>query len=99
MLIVMLYCGNMKRYNKTKSIEHNYYPIYTNNSFTNVNIEDTVNSMRNLQGFCACNNLASGRIAKLQGGYYFLTFDNKWERIGNSLREIPFKQLLNLKWK
>ena len=26
------------------------------------------------------------------------TFDNKWERIGNSLREIPFKQLLNLNW-
>ena len=88
----------MKRFDKTKSIKDGYYPIYANNAFTNVNIEDTVNSMRNLQGFCACNNLASGRIAKLQGGYYFLTFDNKLERIGNSLREIPFKQLLNLNW-
>ena len=86
----------MKRFDKTKTIEDN--PIYANNMFTNVNIEDTVNSMRNLEVFCACNNLASRRIAKLQGGYYFLTFDNKWERIGNSLREIPFKQLLNLTW-
>ena len=65
----------MKRFDKTKGIEHNYYPIYANNTFTNVNIEDTVNSMRNLEAFCACNNLASGRIAKLQGGYYFLTHD------------------------
>ena len=32
----------MKRFDKTKSIEHNYYPIYANNMFTNVNIEDTV---------------------------------------------------------
>ena len=28
----------MKRFDKTKSIEHNYYPIYANNIFTNVNI-------------------------------------------------------------
>ena len=28
----------MKRFDKTKSIEHNYYPIYANNMFTSVNI-------------------------------------------------------------
>ena len=86
----------MKRFDKTKSIEHNYYPIYANNMFTNVNIEDTVNSMRNLQGFCACNNLASGRVAKLQGGYYFLTDDMKWSLIGDSLRCITFRVILEL---
>ena len=32
----------MKRFDKTKSIEHNYYPIYANNTFTNINIEDTL---------------------------------------------------------
>ena len=37
--------------------------------------------------------------SKTSNAFQFLTFDNKWERIGNSLREIPFKQLLNLKWK
>ena len=26
----------MKRFDKTKGIEHNYYPIYANNTFTNV---------------------------------------------------------------
>lgn len=86
----------MKRFDKTKSIEHNYYPIYANNMFTNVNIEDTVNSMRNLQGFCACNNLASGRVAKLQGGYYFLTEDLKWSFIGDSLYRITFRVILEL---
>ena len=86
----------MKRFDKTKSIEHNYYPIYANNTFTNVNIEDTVNSMRNLEAFCACNNLASGRIAKLQGGYYFLTHDMKWSLVGNSLRWITFRNILEL---
>ena len=86
----------MKRFDKTKSIKDGYYPIYANNAFTNVNIEDTVNSMRNLQGFCACNNLASGRIAKLQGGYYFLTSDLKWDFIGDCLSLISFKQILDL---
>ena len=33
----------MKRFDKTKSIKDGYYPIYANNAFTNVNIEDTVN--------------------------------------------------------
>ena len=86
----------MKRFDKTKTIEDNYYPIYANNTFTNVNIEDTVNSMRNLEAFCACNNLASGRIAKLQGGYYFLTHDMKWSLIGDSLSRITFRVILEL---
>ena len=84
----------MKRFDKTKSIKDN--PIYTNNMFTNVNIEDTVNSMRNLEAFCVSNNLASGRIAKLQGGYYFLTDDMKWSLIGDSLRCITFRVILEL---
>ena len=86
----------MRRFDKIKSIEDGYYPIYTNNTFTNVNIEDTVNSMRNLEAFCACNNLASGRIAKLQGGYYFLTDDMKWSLIGDSLGRITFRVILKL---
>ena len=49
-----------------------------------------------LHGFCACNNLASGRIAKLQGGYYFLTDDMKWSLIGDSLRCIAFRVILEL---
>ena len=30
----------MKRFDKTKSIKDGYYTIYTNNVFTNVNIDD-----------------------------------------------------------
>ena len=86
----------MKRFDKTKGINDNYYPIYANNTFTNVNIEDTVNSMRNLEAFCVCNNLASGRIAKLQGGYYFLTDNMQWSLVGNSLRCITFRVILEL---
>ena len=86
----------MRRFDKTKSIEDGYYPIYANNTFTNVNIEDTVNSMCNLEAFCACNNLASGRIAKLQGGYYFLTDNMKWSFIGDSLCLISFRVMLEL---
>ena len=36
----------MKRFDKTKGIEHNYYPIYANNMFTNVNIDCSVNSIK-----------------------------------------------------
>ena len=86
----------MKRFDKTKSIEDGYYPIYANNMFTNVNIECGVNTMKNLQGFCSCNSLSSGRIAKLQGGYYFLTSDLKWDFIGDCLSLISFKQILDL---
>ena len=35
----------MKRFDKTKSIKDGYYPIYANNAFTNVNIEDSINSI------------------------------------------------------
>ena len=64
--------------------------------FTRVNLKATVNSMKNLHGFCSCNNLASGRIAKLQGGYYFLTHDKKWSLIGDSLSRITFRVILEL---
>ena len=86
----------MKRFDKTKNIEDNYYSIYANNDFTNVNIDYTVNSMKNLHGFCSCNNISSGRIAKLQGGYYFLTDDMKWSFIGDSLCRITFRVILEL---
>ena len=52
--------------------------------------------MRNLEAFCACNYLVSDRIAKLQGGYYFLTHDMKWSLIGDSLRCITFRVILEL---
>ena len=84
----------MKRFDKTKSIEHDYYPIYANNMFTNVNIDCSVNSMKNLHGFCSCKS--SGRIVKLQGGYYFLTDDMKWSLIGDSLGRITFRVILEL---
>ena len=86
----------MRRFDKTKSIEDGYYPIYANNDFTNVNIDCSVNSMKNLHGFCSCNNISSGRIAKLQGGYYFLTDDMKWSFIGDSLCRITFRIILKL---
>ena len=77
----------MKRFDKTKSIEDN--PIYAN---TNVNC--SVNSMKNLHGFCSCKS--SGRIAKLQGGYYFLTDNMQWSFIGDSLGCITFRVILEL---
>ena len=52
--------------------------------------------MKNLHGFCSCNNISSGRIAKLQGGYYFLTHDMKWSFIGDSLGCITFRVILEL---
>ena len=64
--------------------------------FTNVNIDCSVNSMKNLHGFCSCNNISSGRIAKLQGGCYFLTHDMKWSLIGDSLSRITFRVILEL---
>ena len=84
----------MKRFDKTKGINDN--PIYANNDFTNVNIDCSVNSMRNLHGFCSCNNISSGRIAKLQGGYYFLTDNMQWSLVGDSLCRITFRVILNL---
>ena len=47
--------------------------------------------MKNLHGFCSCNNISSGRIAKLQGGYYFLTDNMQWSFIGDSLYRITFR--------
>ena len=54
----------MQRFNKTAI--KGYLPIYANGTFTGVNLKATVNNMKNLHGFCTCNSLPSGRIAKLQ---------------------------------
>ena len=83
----------MQRFNKTAII--GYLPIYANNMFTRVNLKATVNSMKNLHGFCACNSLPSGRIAKLQGGYYILNDDNQWEFIASTLDSLAFEVLFN----
>lgn len=82
------------RYSKVP--KEGYAPIYANNNHTNVNLEHTVNSMKNFQGFCVCNNLPSGRFAKLQGGYYILNNDLKWERVSRTLRCISFKEILKI---
>lgn len=82
-----------KRFNREGLEKDGYYPIYSN-GFTRVHKESPVNSMKNLQGFCVCNGLSSGRIAKLQGGYYILTKELKWELIGYSLNTISFDVLL-----
>ena len=83
----------MKRFDKTTI--KGYLPIYANNTFTRVNLKATVNSMKNLHGFCACNSLPSGRIAKLQGGYYILNDDNQWELISGTLDSLTFEILFN----
>ena len=72
-----------------------YFPIFANGGSTYVNGEHTVNSMKNLHGFCVYNLLPSGRIAKLQGGYYILNNDLKWEYIAPSLNSLPFQVLYN----
>ena len=75
-----------------------YLPIFANGTFTNVHRDYNINSMKNLEGFCSCNNLPSGRIAKLQGGYYILSDEGTWDRIGRSLQWITFQVLYdNLK--
>lgn len=85
----------IKKFDKTKTIEEGYRPIYTCNVFTMVNLESTIMSMKALHGFCVCNCLPSGRIAKLQGGYYVLTDDLKWELIAGSLSSLDFGTLYN----
>ena len=83
----------MQRFNKTAI--KGYLPIYANGMFTRVNLKATVNSMKNLHGFCACNSLPSGRIVKLQGGYYILNDDNQWEFIASTLDSLTFEVLFN----
>lgn len=79
----------------SKEPKEGYAPIFANGVFTNVNLEHNVNSMKNLEGFCSCNNLPSGRIAKMQGGYYILNNDLEWERVARTLQFFPFHQLLS----
>lgn len=81
------------RFDKTKTIKDGYREIYANGGFTMVNLEENVNSMKNLQGFCSCNNLPSGRIAKLQGGYYILSDAMTWDFVGRALNWITFQVL------
>lgn len=85
----------MKKFDKTKTIQDNYRPIYANNMFTMVNLDYTVGNMKALHGFCSCNCLPSGRFAKLQGGYYLLTNSNTWEFIGSCLNSITFATVFN----
>ena len=71
------------------------FPIYANGTFTRVNLKATVNNMKNLHGFCACNSLPASRIAKLQGGYYILNDENQWEFISKTLDSLTFEVLFN----
>lgn len=82
-----------KRLDKTKTIKDGYRPIYANGAYTMASLEHNVESMKNLHGFCSCNNLPSGRIAKLQGGYYILSDENTWDFIERTLGWITFGQL------
>ena len=83
----------LQRFSKT-TIE-GYLPIYANGAFTRVNLKATVNNMKNLHGFCACNSLPASRIAKLQGGYYILNDENQWEFISKTLDFLTFEVLFN----
>ena len=83
----------MQRFNKTAT--KGYLPIYANGMFTRVSLKATVNSMKNLHGFCACNSLPSGRIAKLQGGYYILNDESQWEFLSSTLAFLTFEILFN----
>ena len=83
----------MQRFDKT-AIE-GYLPIYANNMLTRVNLKATVNNMKTLHGFCACNSLPASRIAKLQGGYYILNDEHQWEFISKTLDFLTFEVLFN----
>lgn len=83
----------MAKFNKQGTLKEGYVPIYYKGSFTNVLLESTINTMKNLHSFCTCNSFPSGRVSKLQGGYYFLTNENTWEFIGRALDSITFKIL------
>lgn len=87
--------NSVKRLDKTKTIKDGYRPIYTNNSFTMVYLKSSVNSMKALHSFCSCNSLPSGRIAKLEGGYYVLNNSKQWEFIARTLNLLSFETLYN----
>lgn len=83
----------MKKFDKSKTVDKGYRPIYANNMSTMVNLKATVDNMKALHGFCVYNSLPSGRIAKLQGGYYILNKEYRWELIAGSLNQLTFEVL------
>lgn len=85
----------MKKFDKSKTIADGYRPIYANNAFTMVNLNASIKSMKELHGFCTCNSLPAGRIAKLQGGYYILDDDSRWQLLSGSLENVTFETLFN----
>lgn len=82
-----------KKFDKTKTIEQGYRPIYIGSDLTMVCLEYPVGNMKALEGFCATNLLNSSRIAKLQGGYYLLNSEERWERLSRTLGELTFGML------
>jgi hypothetical protein len=85
----------MRKFDKSKTIADGYRPIYANNAFTMVNLNASIKSMKELHGFCTCNSLPAGRIAKLQGGYYILDDDSRWQLLSGSLENVTFGTLFN----
>ena len=85
----------MSTFNKNGTLKEGYLPIYKHpTGYTKVLITSTINSMKNLHSFCNCNGLPSGRIAKLQGGYYFLNDENKWEFLWENLNGMTYEMLI-----
>ena len=85
----------MKKFDKSKTTAEGYRPIYANNMFTMVNLDSGIKSLKELHGFCTCNSLPAGKIVKLQGGYYVLDKDNRWEFVAKTLQDLTFKELFN----
>lgn len=85
----------MSTFNKNGTLKEGYLPIYKHpTGYTKVLKTSTINNMKNLHSFCSCNSLPAGRIAKLQGGYYLLNDENKWEFLCGSLNSITYEMLL-----
>jgi len=85
----------MSIFKKEGLFEDGYLPIYKHpTGYTKVLKTSTINNMKNLHSFCSCNELPAGRIAKLQGGYYLLNDENKWEFLGDSLNGMTYEMLL-----
>lgn len=59
----------------------------------NINPEKPIKNFRALHSFCTYNCLPSGRISKLQGGYYILNDELKWELISSTLDTLTFREL------
>lgn len=83
--------GKVKRYDKNGGVDR--YPTFYCGSNTFVHKDEPVNTTRDLEAFCCYNGLPSGRIAKLQGGYYILEDDNTWNFYTRTLYLISFNDL------